>query len=112
VILAISSDTEAPCFDSRETETNSFAESSGIDMRNPVLVTDPTVGKIKPLTRNITVRIRGIIAGKPEERTRDERRAEKEGRLTHQACTKICFALSDALVVVAARTFAASFSRV
>ena len=29
---------------------------------------------------------------------------------THQAWTKICFALSDALVVVAARTFAASFS--
>lgn len=29
---------------------------------------------------------------------------------TYQACTKICFALSEALVVVAARTLAASFS--
>ena len=37
--------------------------------------------------------------------------AERGARNTHHACTKICFARSDALVVVAARTLAASFSK-
>ena len=41
---------------------------------------------------------------------RKARRAGRE-RATYHACTKICFALSDALVVVAALTLAANFSR-
>ena len=44
-------------------------------------------------------------------RKKDEGGSEKSGRGTHHACTNICLALSEALVVVAARTLPASFSR-
>ena len=54
----------------------------------------------KSETRMITVATEG--------KQGEEREMESDA---HHAWTKICFALSDALVVVAARTFAASFSK-
>ena len=67
MILAVSSDAETACFDSGKTQTDGFTESRGVDVRNSVLVTDPTVGKVEPLARDVAVWIRGIVGSKPED---------------------------------------------
>lgn len=46
MIFTVPPHSEAPCFDGRETQTNSLAQGGRVDVRNTVLVTDSTVGKV------------------------------------------------------------------
>ena len=85
-----------------------------------ILVANPSVREIEPLPWDIAIGVGGVVRSKPVERTakkgsvsmRPFTRKSRGKKMTHQAWTKICLALSDALVVVAALTFAANFSRV
>lgn len=65
MIFTVPSDTKTPCFDSWKTETNCLAQGGGVDMRNPVLVADPPIGKVEALPGDIAVRVRGVVCGEP-----------------------------------------------
>ena len=106
-------------------------------MWNAILIADSAVGEVEALTRDVAVGVRGVVRCQPVEQRREGKEGARAGgdrdrnmtrtdrgeralngavrhatggRGTYQAWTKICFALSDALVVVAARTLAASFA--
>lgn len=116
MILAIASHSQAAGFDSGKAQPNGFSQGGGINVRDPVLVADAAVGKIKPLSGDIAIWIRSVVGGKPLGEGGDMCFTSvgiirSTWQKTHQAWTKICFARSEALVVVAARTLAASFSR-
>lgn len=67
MIFAIPSNAQASSFDRRETKPDGLAQSGGIDMRNAVLVADPTIRKIESLPRNVPVRVWCIVGGEPTE---------------------------------------------
>jgi len=81
MIFAVPSNAQAPSFDGGKTKPDGFSQSCGVNMRNPVLVTDPSIRKIEPLPRDIPVRIGCIISGKPVEMLR-VLSLEKVARLT------------------------------
>ena len=65
MIFAVSPDPQTPGFDSRETEPDGFSQGGGVNVRDPVLITHPTVRKVEPLSRHISVGIRRIVCGQP-----------------------------------------------
>jgi hypothetical protein len=66
VILAIASNTQSSRFNGGEAETNRLSERSGINVRNPVLITNATVRKIETLSRNISIGVGCIIGVEPK----------------------------------------------
>lgn len=80
------------------------------------MIADTAIGRIQTLTWDITICIRCIVGGKPIKGSGTSQMVEREAsarvrRQTYQAWTNICFARSDALVVVAVRTLEAICSR-
>lgn len=67
MIFAISSNTQAPGLDSGEAQSDGLAQCGGINVWDPVLVTDTTIGEVEPLARHITVGIWGVIGGEPRQ---------------------------------------------
>jgi hypothetical protein len=65
MIFAISTNTKAPGFDSRKTESDSLAQCGCINMRNSVLIAHPAVGKVQALSRYVPIRVRRIICCQP-----------------------------------------------
>lgn len=63
MIFAIPADTQPPCFDSRKTESDCFAERRSINVGNLVLVANSAVRKIKALAWYIPIRVRSIVGG-------------------------------------------------
>lgn len=63
MVFAIPANTQTPCFDSGEAESDGLAEGRSINMRDLVLVTNPAVRKIKALAWYIAVRVRSIVGG-------------------------------------------------
>lgn len=113
MIFAVPAHTQPPRLDRGETESDRFSKRGRVDVRDPILIADPPVRKIKALPRNIAIGVRRIVRRQPATRlSMSMIHGTRTTESTHQACTNICFALSDALVVVAARTLAANFSRV
>ena len=111
MIFAVPSYTQAPCFDRGKAEPDGLTQGGSVDVRDSILITNSPVREIQSLTGDIPIRIRGIVGRQPVTDLNFPRTRSASGG-AYQACTKICFARSDALVVVAARTLAASFSRV
>ena len=111
VIFTVASDAETAGLDGWETETDGLAEGSGVDVGDVVVVTDTTIGEIEALPWDISVWVGGVICGEPGDGHEKSKKKKSKKGGTHQAWTKICLARSEALVVVARRTLAASLSR-
>ena len=78
MILAVPPNSETASFDGGEAEPDGLAQGGRIDVRNAILVTDPAVGHVKPLTRYVAVRIRRIVGVEPE--ARSERNLMRDGK--------------------------------
>jgi hypothetical protein len=65
MIFAVPPHTEPSRFDVRETETNGFAQSCGVDVWDPVLVTDPPVGEVEALPGHISFWVLNIVCRQP-----------------------------------------------
>ena len=65
MIFAISSHTKTPCFDCRKAEANGFSKGSGVDVGYSILVADPSIRKIKPLTGYVSVWVGCIVGDQP-----------------------------------------------
>jgi len=66
VVLAIPSDAQTPCLDSGEAETNGFSKRGSVNMRNSILIADPSIREIEALARNIPIRVWGIVRREPK----------------------------------------------
>ena len=67
MIFAIASNAQASSFDCGKTQPNGLSQSCSVNMRNSVLVADPSIRKIEPLSRDIPVRIGCIVGSEPVE---------------------------------------------
>jgi hypothetical protein len=72
MIFAVSPDSKTPSFDCRETESDGLPKRGGVNVRDTVLVTDTTVGEVKPLAGDVSVGIRSVVGSEP--RAKDSRR--------------------------------------
>jgi hypothetical protein len=82
MIFAIPSNAQAPSFDCGKTEPNGFSQSCSVNMRNSVLVADPSIREIEPLPRDIPVGIGCIVGGEPVENFRITLSLRQVTRLT------------------------------
>lgn len=78
MIFTVPTNTESSSFDGREAKSNGFAQSGGIDMRYTILITHSTIRVIKPLPRDVPIRIWRIVRIQPKKRGGQERKDKKE----------------------------------
>lgn len=62
MIFAVASDPQTSCFDRGKTESNGFAQSSGVDVRDPILIADSAVRKVEPLAGNVAIGIWCVVS--------------------------------------------------
>jgi hypothetical protein len=65
MIFAIASHTQAPRFDRGKAEPDGLAQGGSVDVRDPILIANPSVREIQSLTRNVAIRVGCIIGGQP-----------------------------------------------
>lgn len=63
MIFAISANSQTAGLDVWEAKPDGFAERSRVYMRNTILVTDTTIGKIETLAGDVAIRVWSIISG-------------------------------------------------
>ena len=66
MIFTVSPDPQTPSFDSRKAESDSFPKRGGVDMRDPVLVTDAAVREIQSLAGDVPIGVRCVVGSEPE----------------------------------------------
>lgn len=62
MILAVASDPQTSRFDRGKTESNGFAQSSGVDVRDPILIADSAVREVEPLAGNVAIGIWCVVS--------------------------------------------------
>jgi hypothetical protein len=67
MIFAVPSDAQAPCFYRGEAEPDCLAECGGIDVGNPVLITNPTIRKVQALSGYIAVGVWCVVGREPKD---------------------------------------------
>jgi len=72
MIFAVPSHTQSASLDSWEAESNSLAQGGSINVWDPILVTNTAVREVEPLTRNIAIRVGGIVCSQPVSGTRNK----------------------------------------
>jgi len=80
VVFAVPSDAQAPCFYRGEAEPDCFAKCGGIDVRNPVLITNPTIRKVQALSGYIAVGVWSVVGSEPEDVLKNNLSHEEEDR--------------------------------
>lgn len=65
MIFTVPSDAQASSLDCRETQSDGFPKGCGVDVRDPILIADTSVGEVETLTRDIAIRIGCIVCGEP-----------------------------------------------
>ena len=73
MVLAVSPNPKAPCFDCRETESDGLPKRGSVNVRNTVLITDLTIRKVEPLPGDVSVRVRSVVGGEPTVQPRHKR---------------------------------------
>ena len=66
VVFAVSSDAEAPGFDSRKTESDGLAQRGGVNVWDAILVTNAPIRKVQALPWHIPVGVGSVIGREPE----------------------------------------------
>lgn len=65
MVFAIPPHAQAPCFDRGKAEPDGLAQGGSVDVRDSVLITNPSVREIQSLAGNISIRVRGIVCRQP-----------------------------------------------
>ena len=65
VIFAIASHTQAPRFDRGKAEPDGLAQGGSVDVRDSILIANPSVREIQSLTRDIAIRVGCVIGRQP-----------------------------------------------
>lgn len=65
VIFAIPSHTQAPRFDRGKAEPDGLAQGGSVDVRDSILIANPSVRKIQSLTRDIAIRVGCVVGRQP-----------------------------------------------
>ena len=61
MIFAVPADAQTARLNRGKAQSNRLAQCCGVDVRDPILITHTPVREVQPLTRDISVWIRGII---------------------------------------------------
>lgn len=67
MVFTIPSNPEASSFNCREAESDGFAERGRVDVRDSVLVANPSVREVKALSGNVPIGVRSVVSDKPAE---------------------------------------------
>ena len=61
VIFTVPADAQTARLNRGKAQSNRLAQCSGVDVRDPILITHTPVGEVQPLAGDISVWIRSII---------------------------------------------------
>lgn len=71
MIFAIASHTQAPRFDRGKAEPDGLAQCGSVDVRDAILIANPSVRKIQSLTRDIAIRVGCVVGRQPVTKKKD-----------------------------------------
>ena len=113
MVFGVSPYAQTARLDGGKAVPDGLAQGGRVDVRDAILLADAAVGKVEALAGDVSVGVGRVVAGEPGGMMSHGRpNGKRAGLMAYHAWTKICLARSEALVVVAALTLAASFSRV
>ena len=79
MVFTVPPNAQAPGLDCRKTKSNGFAQSGGIDVGYSILVANPSVREIEPLSWDVAIGVRGVVRSKPTN-TSTAKQRKKKGR--------------------------------